>query len=194
MKAKQELPAGFKEHFKLDLKSNKQMLIVNGISLGIVLIMIFVMNFFVPINTILGDGENLGDLAEKLIILAGLMFVYVILHEAVHGITMKIFGAKRLKFGFKSMYAYAGSDEYFGKIEYIVIALAPVIVWGIVFVVINAVVPASYFWFVYVLQIINVSGAAGDIYVSIRFAGLDRAVLIQDTGTSMIVYAKEKEL
>ena len=127
-------------------------------------------------------------------IIAVSTFAYIILHEAVHGIAMKCFGAKKVSFGFKNMYAFAGCNEYFSKSSYITIALAPVVVWLIVLCVVNAIVPIGYFWVVYIVQIINVSGAAGDIYVTIKFLKLKKDVVIQDTGTEMMVFEKEKEL
>lgn len=56
--------------------------------------------------------------------------VYMVLHELVHGACMKVFGAKKVRFGFTGLYAFAGSIEYFKKAAYIVVALAPLVVWG----------------------------------------------------------------
>ena len=190
MKSVQNLPQGYKELYKLDLKQNKEMIIVNVLSVTILIVMMLVMNFFVPINTLFLKGESTQNLILKLIVIAISMFVYIVLHEAVHGIAMKIFGASKVNFGFKGLYAFAGSKDYYCKGAYITIALAPVIVWTIVLAVINAFVPENYFWVVYIVQMINVSGASGDIYVSCKFAKLKKDVLIQDTGTEMIVYEK----
>lgn len=186
----QTLPENYKEVYKLDLKNNKESVIVNVISLLTALVMIFVMNFFVPINTLFDNGGNSSGFITKVIIIIVSLFAYIVLHEAVHGITMKFFGAKNVKFGFKGLYAFAGSADYFSKRAYIVIALAPVVLWLVVLGVINAFVPINYFWVVYAVQIINVSGASGDLYVAVKFAKLNKFALIQDTGTEMIVFEK----
>lgn len=89
------------------------------------------------------------------------MVLYLVLHELVHGICMRAFSGVRPHYGFTGLYAYAGSSAYFGKKPYIVIALAPIVVWGAVLAILNLLVPASWFWPVYFIQIINVSGAAG---------------------------------
>ena len=85
-------------------------------------------------------------------VLLVLLVVYMILHELVHGIAMKMCGTKKIKYGFTGMYAFAGSDDYYGKKPYIFIALAPVVLWGVVLAVVNPFVPAEWFWLVYLIQ------------------------------------------
>jgi hypothetical protein len=89
------------------------------------------------------------------------------------------------------MYAYAGSEAYFNKKSYIIIALAPVVIWGAVLGVLCAVLPQSWFWVVYLIQIGNISGAAGDFYVTFKFLKLPKDILVNDTGVAMTVYTKK---
>ena len=88
------------------------------------------------------------------------------------------------------MYAFAGSRDYDGKGAYVFIALAPIVFWGIVLAVINCLVPAEWFWVVYLIQVINLSGAAGDLFVTVRFSRLPGDILIQDSGVGMKVFSK----
>jgi len=106
---------------------------------------------------------------------------------------MKICGTKKIKYGFTGMYAYAGSDDYYGKKAYIFIALAPVVLWGIVIAIINCFVPLDWFWGIYFLQIFNISGAAGDFFVTIKFLRFPKDILVKDKGVSMTVYSKNEE-
>jgi hypothetical protein len=101
---------------------------------------------------------------------------------------MRAFSGVRPHYGFTGLYAYAGSDVYFSKRHYLRIALAPLVIWGILLAVLNALVPAGWFWVVYLIQIINISGAAGDLYVCVRFSKLPADILIQDTGVEMRVF------
>ena len=73
------------------------------------------------------------------------------------------------------------------------IALAPIVIWGIVLTVFLIFVPESWFWAVYFIQLINLSGAAGDLYVVWKFSGMRRDILIRDSGTDMTVYAPVQE-
>ena len=88
------------------------------------------------------------------------------------------------------MYAFAGSDDYYDKTAYIFIALAPIVLWGVVLAVVNILVPAEWFWVIYIIQVLNLSGAAGDLYVSVKFSRLPRDILVQDYGIGMVVYSE----
>ena len=108
------------------------------------------------------------------------------LHELIHGIAMKICGTKKVSYGFTGIYAYAGSTDYYGKATYIFIALAPVAVFLILLTIVNFFVPLSWFWTIYLIQVVNVSGAAGDIYVTCKLLRMPKNILIKDAGVSMM--------
>lgn len=193
MRAKQELPQGYHEILHIDLQKNKKLtLTVNAIALVITLAMVVPMLFVVPIATLLDTSQGIGPYLIRLCALIVGMAVYVFLHELIHGITMKAYGTKKVKYGFTGMYAFAGSEDYYDKKSYIVIALAPIVVWGIVLAVLNCFVPTDYFWVVYFIQIMNISGAAGDLYVTAKFSRLPKDILIRDHGIGMTVYSAEK--
>ena len=191
-KAVSTLPDGYREILSVDLKKNKkQMLLANG--LGLLVFFAFALPvhmFYLPCGS-LGIG---GPQAYRMRIAAlfGGIVVYIVLHELVHGVTMKICGTKKVKYGFTGAYAYAGSDDYYYKRPYIAIALAPIVVWGVVLGVINFLVPTEWFWVVYGIQLMNLSGAGGDLYVTAKFRSLSNDVLIRDYGVGMRVYAPEE--
>lgn len=62
---------------------------------------------------------------------------------------------------------------------------------GIVLAVLQFAVPDSWAWIVYFIQIINISGAAGDIYVTYKMSRLPADILVNDVGVSMTVYSAE---
>ena len=119
------------------------------------------------------------------------VILYMVLHELVHGIAMKHYGSETVRYGFTGLYAYAGCSEYFSKKSYIVIALAPIVVWGIVLAVICAAVPREWFWVAYFVQVCNISGAAGDLYVTAKFEKMPKDILISDSGVDMKVFSAE---
>lgn len=191
MKAVTALPDGYKEIYSIDLKKNKKMsLLVNLLAILIGIAMAVPMHFIVPITTLFDIEQGLKDYTMRFVVLLVASVLYIILHEAVHGIAMKICGTKKVKYGFTGLYAFAGSDDFYDKTAYIFIALAPVILWGVVFAIINPFVPTSWFWVVYMLQIMNISGAAGDFFVSARFSRLPEDILVKDYGVGMTVYSK----
>lgn len=178
-----QLPEGYDERAKINLQKNKkEAILVNGLALVIGLVLIGVGMWLVPITGLVIVG------IKKLVLLAVGIILYLVLHELTHVVCMKYYGAKKVKFGYTGLYAYAGCDNYFGKKAYIVIALAPVVVWGVVLLVLNLLTGAEWFWVIYFIQICNLSGAAGDLYVTARLSKMPDNILIQDSGVSMTVY------
>lgn len=117
------------------------------------------------------------------------IFVYVLGHEWVHGVFIRLFSGKPASFGFKAGMAYAGSEAYFGKLAYIVIALAPLVVWTAILGVLLDDVSRQWFWYLNMIQVVNVSGAVGDLYVTAVIARAPKGVLARDSGTEMKFYA-----
>ncbi|MBE6654819.1 MAG: DUF3267 domain-containing protein [Ruminococcaceae bacterium] len=184
------LPEGYGKILEIDLQKNKKlMLLVNGIALVLMLALAALGAYIVPIDTFF-DNEVWYMPLIKLAVMMGGYVAYIVLHELVHGIFMKHFSGVKPKYGFTLMYAYAGSEAYFNKQSYIIIALAPVVIWGAVLGVLCAVLPQGWFWVVYFIQIGNLSGAAGDFYVTLKFLKLPKDILVNDTGVAMTVYAK----
>jgi hypothetical protein len=185
----QVLPENYKEVCSIDLQKNKkEALIVNGIGGAVSLAMYIIMEIRKPFMVWISEMADKGLLLPALAALILGTVIYVILHEFTHGITMKCMGGKQVKYGFTGMYAFAGSSkDYFPKRQYICIALAPVVLWGIIFAVLQVFL-RGWEWVVWFLQIMNIGGAAGDIYVTARVAGMSKTILVMDTGVSMTVY------
>ena len=192
MRAVDHLPEGYREIYNVDLQKDKKTAwIVNGSALVIAVLLIVPMLFIVPISSLFSMENGILDYIIRFAVLFVLSILYMILHELVHGMAMKICGTKKVKYGFTGMYAFAGSMDYYDKAAYIFIALAPVVLWGIVLCVINAIVPVEWFWVVYLIQITNLSGAAGDLFVTVRFLRLPDDILVQDRGVGMTVYSRK---
>ncbi len=190
MTSYQTLPDGYKEILSIDLQKDKKlMLLVNGVAVCIAVIMTVFAHFFVPVTTLFDMSQGFAVYFIRLFVLMIGSVLYIILHELVHGITMKLCGTKKVKYGFKGVYAFAGSEDYYDKKSYLIIALAPVVLWGLFLTLLSILVPTQWFWVVYLIQISNVSGAAGDMYVTARFRKLPDDILVKDYGVGMTVYS-----
>ena len=189
METVQALPENYKEVCSIDLQKNKkEALIVNVIGGAVSLVMYIIMEMRKPFMTWIFEKADKGQLLPALAALILGTVVYVVLHEFTHGITMRCLGGKQVKYGFTGMYAYAGSNEdYFPKRQYICIALAPVILWGVIFAALQILLP-EWEWVIWFLQIMNIGGAAGDLYVTAKVAGMSKTILVMDTGVNMTVY------
>lgn len=193
MKALSTLPDGYRSRFTLDLQKDKKLaLLVNGLSFAIATVLIVAMHLYRPVWLLFDMEEGLGAYFTRFFVLLVMLAAYMVLHELVHGAAMKLCGTKSVHFGFTGLYAYAGSDDYYDKSSYIFVALAPIVVWGVVLAVVNVFVDGPWFWTIYVVQICNLSGAAGDLFVTVKLARLPKDVLVHDVGVSMTVYTREE--
>ena len=191
MNSYKELPQGYREILHIDLQKDKKlMLIVNILGLVVMVVMFAIAVCFVPVTTFFDYGNTMQMILKLAVLWIGFV-VYLVAHEAVHGIVMRHYCNAKVRFGFTGMYAFAASGAYYCRKHYIVIALAPIVVWGIVLGILNFMVPISWFYVVYFIQVGNISGAAGDLYVTWRFRKLPGDILIQDDGVSMTVFSAE---
>lgn len=176
------LPSGYRRKLRIDLQNDKKRLIgVNVVAMMIMAVLIVAglllrRRFEASIPALLASVVSI--------------FLYMVGHEAVHGICIRYYSGKWGNFGFKGAYAFAGSQAYFAKTPYAVIALAPVVFFGVLFALVGALWPAL-FWPAYILQVVNLSGAAGDYYVCTLLLGMPRETLVRDEGTAMDFYVKE---
>lgn len=190
MKAISSLSQDYKEICSVDLQKNKKTAVfVNLLALIIAAILVVPMAFFVPLDTLFSFEKGMGVYFAKFGILLVGIIVYMVLHELVHGIAMKICGTKKIKYGFTGMYAFAGSEDYYNKKAYLFIALAPVVLWGVVLAIVTPFISYEWFWVVYFIQVNNLSGAAGDLFVTVKFSKLPKDILIKDYGVGMTVYS-----
>lgn len=183
------LPEGWVLHDTIDLKNNKkQFWLVQGISLLLCAVFLAAGCFLVHPKVFFEDSP--ARIWALLALIVG-MIAYIVLHELTHGVFLASFTKTKPKFGFVGWAAYCGNEAYCNKPCYAVVALAPVVVWGIVFGVLNAFFRTGvWFWFVWFLQTVNVSGAAGDLFVTLKLFGYPKEILVQDTGISMKVFRR----
>ena len=191
MKAVQTLPEGYREILQINLQKDKKTALKINLGATVVMILLFVLgHFIVPITEF-----HYMDSLSTYFIMVGVMLlgyvVYMVLHELTHAAVMKAAGGGKVVFGFTGIYAFAGSKEdYFDKISYRYIALAPLVVWGIILGVLCVIVPRTWFWVVWFLQVGNISGAAGDVYVTAKLWKYPDSILVRDTGVDMTIYDK----
>lgn len=188
MKATMCLPEGYRLLQEIDLEKNKkQYAIVNVLSLIVAVVA------FVPMAIWEPEGAAFVDKLSKLLLLVAGMFGYVLLHEAVHGVCFWAFSGVKPRFGWKSVYAYAASDAYYPKVPYLTIALAPVVLWGLLLAAMAWALPTEWYWPLQVIQLMNLSGAAGDLYVTWLLSRMPSDILVQDAGVAMRVFALPNE-
>ena len=192
MAAYTALPEGYREIYQVNMQKDKKIFwLVNGLAVLIAAVLVVPMAFWVPIQTLFDMSQGLGAYALRFGVLLVGSIVYIVLHELTHGIAMKLCGTKKIQYGFTGAFAYAGSKDYYNKKDYILIALAPIVVLGAVLLVIQLLVSVQWFWVIWWIQVSNLSGAAGDLFVSFKFSRMPKDILVQDYGLGMQVFSKE---
>lgn len=117
--------------------------------------------------------------------------LYMILHELAHGVFIRIFSNKKAKYYFRFPYLATGSTSYFNKRSFIVITLAPVVIWGVILTLLLLIIPQYLFLTFYVVLGINFAGATGDNFQVFHFSRLDKLTLIQDDGKETKIFIQE---
>ena len=123
--------------------------------------------------------------------LAAMLILYIPLHELTHGAAMYALSGVKPTYGLKLPYAYAGSTAWFDRRSHIVTALAPVVLWGAALQAAVALAPEGWRWLIWIVQISNLSGSAGDIYTAWALSRMPGDLLIQDTGVCMRIMKKQ---
>lgn len=184
-KSTKVLPNNYNLIKKVDFANDKKMFIlINIIAVLICIIMLSIpayyrgLSFSIDIVTYLKLG----------ILTAVLAVAYIILHELVHGLFILIFTKEKPSFGFSKGLFYTATEYYMPKGQYIIIALAPVVIWGLVLHIIYMNVNGPLFWVFYLIQMLNVSGAIGDYCITVVTLKLPKNVLCKDKGASMDFY------
>lgn len=185
-------PDGYYVYKEIDLiKDRKLLVFVNILSVAIAVLMgaigfIIWMNY-VPLGSMLQ-----GISSYKWIFFIVGSIAYVFLHEFTHGIFMKHYSGIKPVYGFRVVFAYAGSEALFSKKQYMVISLSPVVIFGVILTVLNFTLSFEWFWVIWIIQMVNVSGAAGDIYVMDMIKRMPSKTLVKDTGTAMTFYVNSE--
>jgi hypothetical protein len=187
-----ELPDGYSEIKHIDLQKDKKLAIKVNVGALLIYVPLLIIGIkFVPISiTFHNNMDNIKVVLFKMLLMIVLLFAYIVLHEAVHGIFMKYYGKIKPKFGLTKLYAYAASDAYFNKKEYTNISFSPVVILGAILLIITILVPKEWFWVFYYIFVSNIACSTGDLYVAHIIRKMPKDSLFLDAGVSMTMYSK----
>jgi hypothetical protein len=136
-----------------------------------------------------------GSFLMPLLVLLGVIFAMVILHEAIHGLFFRLFTGGKVKFAFKGAYAYAAApDWYVNKPPYLLISLAPLVLITVLGLISLLFAPASWISPLMLLITLNASGAIGDLYVFFLLLRMPGDVLVRDFGEQMEIYSRTEDI
>ena len=183
-----ELPSEYREIKKMDLQKNTKLAVFVNVLALVIAAVVFWIGLLLKPTTL--DSENPFKTLMSTVVVFVLVIVYMVLHELVHGIFFKKYSGEKAKYGVTGLYAFAKSDAYYNKKEVNIIELSPIVILGVILVVLNVIFSTTLFWYVFIIQIINISSAVGDLYFACVLRKMPDDILIKDDGVSMTIYGK----
>ena len=201
--AHRTLPEGYDHSRTLDLiKDRKLLLILSAASFGLFLVswvgLAWLLQLLRPDLALDGVSfefslSGVGGILLPLLVMLGVIFVMVVLHEAIHGVFFWLFTGGRVKFAFKGAYAYAAAPDWFlHKRPYMLVSMAPLVLITVFGMVALWWAPPGWIAPLLLLIAMNASGAVGDIYVFILLTKMPEDALVQDFGEQMMLFTRSE--
>ena len=185
-----DLPAGYQEAMVVDAKKTRTIVLLN--LAAIVVLFAVAAAVYAAIRPL---DHPFTITPTDLGIFAVLLFVYILLHELVHGLAYKLLTGQKLTFGMTLATAYCGVPNIYVYRQTALIALlAPFVLFT--FVLLIAMVAVTNPWWQFLLGILlatHLSGCVGDLYDTLLYLTRfrDPATLMQDTGPKQTFYTKK---
>lgn len=186
-----ELPADYTEALHYVLTEGRRLLWLNVAALVPLVIALLGMAVWwvVVMQLRAGQAEVEGSLPWWVGII-GIFVIVLPLHELIHGIAIQSLG-HRARYGFKPSVGvlYATADgALFRRNEYVVIALAPLIVITLLGMGLMLIAPG---WLAYTIAmgvVLNAGGAIGDIWSVVLTLRYPASALVRDEGDGFRIY------
>ncbi|MFA5542268.1 MAG: DUF3267 domain-containing protein [Bacilli bacterium] len=180
-----ELPKNSKEFFSIDAKDSKTILWLNIVAVVMLVIVGLPFILFKPY-----DISSLDTFFTFLIIILPSMFMYIVLHELIHGLVYKLYTKQKLTFGFTLFVAFCGVPNiYIKKKAALVAVLAPFVFFSIILIPVILIVPANLFYLISLfIFCLHFSGCVGDFFVAYILIKSKGEVIINDTGPKQTFY------
>ncbi|KAF5421446.1 MAG: putative zincin peptidase [Candidatus Methanocomedens sp.] len=152
--------------------------------------------FFMSLYTLFTGNIGFNFTSGPILISVALFIGTLVLHELIHGAFMSKYGGKP-SYGagiayFILPYLYATTKTIFTRNQFIVIAIAPLVVISLVVIGIMAAFPSIAHWMI-IPFVINGSGAVGDMWVTRNVLRYPKHVLVEDQKNELLIYGKETD-
>ena len=118
-------------------------------------------------------------------------FCYIVLHETIHLIFMKLFSREKLCISIKFPTISVGSNGKFSKSQFMIVALAPVIILGVILILLMLFSPKEYTFFLTILLILNFAGSGGDYLQVFEMRKYSNDTFFQDNSNETTIYKKK---
>ena len=180
-----EKPENFKTESVIDPEGDKKLRLYLSLgAVGLAAVLVGIGCIFVPITQLYDVGGIGQFILRAVLILVGAVAYYCV-HELVHSHVLKRLTGNTAKIVFEKYHARCVSDTVFTLKGYLIYSFAPVVIIGMVLLILNLVLPDGLFWQVYIIQIINIAGAAGELYTAYRLIKEKKELAVLDDGLKL---------
>lgn len=180
-----EKPEKLKTEHVIDPEGDKKLgLYLSLGAVGLAAVLVGIGCIFVPIAK-LYDVGGVGSFVLRAALIIVMAVVYYCVHELMHSLVLKRLTGDTAKIIFEKHHARCVSDTVFTLKGYIIYCFAPVVIIGTVLLILNIVLPDRFFWQVYIIQIINIAGAAGEFYAAYRLIKERKELAVLDDGEKL---------
>ena len=161
-----QLPAGYVVFRVIDTVTDRRLVRLLGITgIAAAALMFASAVFFFPFSDFVSFSAPNAAHALRLALLVPAIFIYMLTHELIHALFMRILGKKKPVFKFSGLYMHVGSEVYFDKKSGAVVLAAPVLILFVILMILGIIFRDGLFWFFYILQMVNIAASAGDLYM-----------------------------
>ena len=182
-----ELPEGYGEVYSFDAGDKKTIRKMNAIALAASLALLTIPKLVMrmpPLPPV--------KLLLFLVLFIASLFIYLVLHELVHGAAYKLLTGEKLKFGLTPSVAYCGvPDIYVYRRTALISLLAPFTVFSVIFLLGMLLMWGNIWGYASgVLFACHAGGCAGDLYDTYLYLTRfrDPRTLMRDTGPKQTFY------
>ena len=195
MRYREKLPDGFRLCWESDLlRKRNTLLIVNLLSFGLfALLSAFGLRrlFSAPPFPIL-ELPFPEYFVWLVIVIAGCA-LQVLMHAHAHAVLCRWISRKPPVFGFRKMYVYAAGGGYFSRETFIAIEMIPFILQTLALIFLQLTMKPVFAAAAYIVQIVNISGSARELYTAVMLFLNPKAKWIRDDGLVIRAYGKGSE-
>ncbi|MCC7447769.1 MAG: DUF3267 domain-containing protein [Anaerolineae bacterium] len=196
-----ELPPGYTRVERLSLESPRTVLLLNlfgllGIIPGLLFFLLvdralYALNLQPAVDVALFSMNGLLVVCPSFI----LMILIMVVHELCHGLAFRLFGAP-VRYGMdlsKGVLFATADGYYFTRDAYIVIGLAPLVLITIGIILCMVVAGGSLRVIIALMGVVNMSGAAGDIWFVTVCLRYPRTLIARDLGDSVELFSRQSD-
>jgi Putative zincin peptidase len=179
-------PPGYRLHSSVDLKRDRK--VATAIQVVAVLIAAAMVGLALLLDLPFASNWSTG---LTIAVTVAACLVYMAVHELTHGAILWLLTGVRPTIALRFPYLTTGSQGHLGRRSFVVVALAPAVLWGASLLVTLLVVPPQLLLATYVVTALNLAGSSGDYFQAYAVARLPRTALIRDDGKATTVFLPE---